>query len=69
MLNALKAIVGEFEREPRRRFAICQQPPLDRAGAGHKFAAMHRASLLLLISALGLIGRGLLGVETGGRTE
>lgn len=51
------------------RFCHLSTALLDTSRAVSKFAFMHRANILLLSSALGLIGRGLLCMGGGERSE
>jgi len=60
-------IVG-VQREARRIFRFVNST-LDVRIVPLKFAFMHRASILLLSSALGLIGRGLLCMGGAERSE
>jgi len=67
-MNAQFEMVVGVHREARRifRFVNCA---LDVRFVPLKFAFMHRANILLLSSALGLIGRGLLCMGGGERSE
>ena len=67
-MNAEFEMIVGVQREGRRIFRFVNRA-LDVRFVRLKFAFMHRVNILLLTSALGLIGRGLLCVGGGVRSE
>jgi len=67
-MNAEFEMIVGVQCEGRRIFRFVNRT-LDVRIVSRKFALMHRANILLLSSALGLIGRGLLCMGVAERSE